>query len=46
MASFTKFNQFSTDLSTGKHNFGSHALYCGLELDLDPDALIVEEADL
>jgi len=30
VASFTKFNQFSTDLSTGKHNFGSHALYCGL----------------
>ena len=30
MASFNKFNQFSTDLSTGKHNFGSHALYCGL----------------
>jgi len=30
LASFNKFNQFSTDLSTGKHNFGSHALYCGL----------------
>ena len=30
MASFNKVNQFSTDLSTGKHNFASHALYCGL----------------
>ena len=30
MASFNKFNQFSTDLSTGKHNFGSDDLYCAL----------------
>lgn len=30
MASFNKFNQFSTDLSTAKHNLGSDALYCGL----------------
>ena len=30
MASFTKFNQFAVDLSTGKHNFGSDTLYCGL----------------
>ena len=30
MASFVKFNQFSTDLSTGKHNLGSDTLYCGL----------------
>lgn len=30
MASFNKFNQFATDLSTGKHNLGSDVLYCGL----------------
>ena len=30
MASFNKFNQFATDLCTGKHNFGSDVLYCGL----------------
>lgn len=30
MASFNKFNQFSTDLCTGKHNLGSDVLYCGL----------------
>lgn len=30
MASFVKFNQFATDLSTGKHNLGSDVLYCGL----------------
>ena len=30
MASFNKFNQFTTDLCTGKHNFGSDVLKCGL----------------
>ena len=30
MASFNKFNTFSTDLSTGKHNLASHDLYCAL----------------